>query len=87
MRCLATQWRTEFGALCAIIISHRCPYRVVCALGSQSFGSGVDTMWCALPGYFLVDEHSRCLTDRCISPRSSVAGLIWHLGYTEDAVP
>jgi len=58
-----------------------------CALGQQRMVMVLTRCGLSLPTYFLADEkHSYCLTAKVYLPRLS-GRVIWHLGYTEEAVP
>jgi hypothetical protein len=74
--------------LCAVIghISPMALYRLVCALGHQSFVSVLTRCGLPLPTYFLADEkHSHCLTEKVYLPTIVCGRVVWHLGYTEHA--
>ena len=76
----------ELGA----VIGHLSPmalYRLVCAFGQQSLVTVLTRCGLPLPTYFLADEkHSRCLTEKVYLPTIVCGRVIWHLGYTEDAI-
>ena len=58
-------------------------YRLICALGQQSFVTVSPSVNCRLPVYILaVEKHSRCLTDRVYLPTIVSGRVIWHLGYS-----
>ena len=74
---------------CAVIwhISPMALYCLVCALGHPSLVTVLTRCGLALPPYFLTDEeHSRCLTDKVYLPRIVCGRVLWHLGYTEEAL-
>jgi len=61
-------------------------YRLICALGQQSFVTVLTRCGLPLPIYVLADEkHSHCLTEKVYLPTIVSGRVIWHLGYTEDA--
>src|ERR1051326_130703 len=73
---------------CAVLyhLSPMALYRLVCALGQQSFVGALTRCGLPLPVYFLADEkHSRCLTDKVYLPTMVTGRVLWHLGYTEAA--
>ena len=72
---------------CATIwnISPMALYRVICALGQQSWFPCSAVWLCHLPVYLLADEkHSKCLTERVYLPTIVSGRVIWHLGYSES---
>src|SRR5215467_4708566 len=74
--------------LCAVLyhIAPMALYRLVCALGHQSLVTVLTRCGLPLPVYFLADEkHSRCLAEKVYLPTIVSGGVIWHLGYTEEA--
>src|SRR5262249_21208326 len=74
--------------LCAVIyeISPMALYRLVCALGQQSWVVMLTRCGLALPIYVLADEkHSHCLTEKVYLPTIVCGRVIWHCAYTEAA--
>ena len=74
--------------LCAVLyhISPMALYRLVCALGHQSFVTVLTRCGLPLPTYFLADEkHSRCRTEKVYLPTIVCGRMLWHVGYTEEA--
>jgi len=70
------------------IISHRWPLSRGLRTRLPEFGSGVDTMWCALPRYFLVVNNTAAVfTDKVYLPTIVSGRVILHLGYTRTPVP
>jgi hypothetical protein len=62
-------------------------YRMMCALGQQSLVGVLTQCSLPLPVSFLADEqHSDCLTDTVYVPAIATGRVIWHLGYTTEAV-
>src|SRR6266567_3298524 len=73
---------------CAVLyhLSPMALYRVVCALGQQSWVHVLTRCSVPLPVYILADEkHSTCLTAKVYLPTIVSGRVIWHLGSTKHA--
>jgi hypothetical protein len=73
---------------CAVIqrIAPMALYRLICALGQQSWVTVLTRCRLPLPVYFLADEkQSRCLTAKVYRPTIVRGRVSWHLGYTTEA--
>ena len=61
-------------------------YRLVCALGQHSLGTGLTRYGLPLPVYFLAyDKHRHCLPDLVDLPTIVRGRVLWHLGDPKEA--
>ena len=73
---------------CAVLyhLSPLALYRLVCAFGHHSLGTGLTRCGLPRPTYVLADEkHSRCLTGQVYVPTMVCGRVLWHLGDTQAA--